>query len=67
MNAFFLVLAASPLLLLVVVVILVVIVTGIRRADRGDLRSSHNRVNGITRRMTGLGIRSNSEDEGGES
>jgi hypothetical protein len=64
MIAFYIILAASPALLLATAVFLVLIVIGIRRRDRGDLASpSRNRIDAITRRMTGLGARS----EEGES
>jgi hypothetical protein len=62
MNAFYIILAASPVLLLGVVTFLVVIAVGVRKGDRSDLASpARNRIDAITRRMTGLGTRSNVE------
>jgi hypothetical protein len=64
MIAFYIILAASPVLLLSVVVLLVLIVVGIRKRDRGDLAApNRNRIDAITRRMTGLGIRNDAEDD----
>jgi hypothetical protein len=64
--AFYIVLAASPALLLGAVAFLILIVIGIRRTDRGDLASPpRNRVDAITRRVTGLGTR-RSAASGGE-
>ena len=58
MIAFSIVIAASPALLLGAVAFLILIVIGIRRADRGDLASPpRDRADAITRRVTGLGIR----------
>ena len=59
MIAFYIILAASPVLLLGAVAFLVLIVAGIRKRDRGDLAApDRNRIDAITRRMTGLGVRS---------
>lgn len=64
MIAFYVILAASPVLLLGAVVFLVLIVAGVRKADRGDLYSpARNRLDAITRRVTGLGVRK--DEEGG--
>jgi hypothetical protein len=67
MIAFYIILAASPALLLTTLVLLVLIVIGIRRRDRGDLASPpQGRIDAITRRMTGLGVRSSAGNEEGE-
>jgi hypothetical protein len=59
MIAFYIILAASPVLLLAAVAFLVLIVAGVRKRDRGDLAApDRNRIDAITRRMTGLGVRS---------
>jgi hypothetical protein len=64
MIAFYIILAASPVLLLGVVAFLVLIVVGVRRGDRGDLASPpSNRIDAITRRVAGLGVRSNGKGE----
>jgi hypothetical protein len=64
MIAFYIVLAASPVLLLVAVAFLVLIAAGVRRGDRRDLASPpSNRIDSITRRLVGLGVRSKGEDE----
>ena len=60
MNAFYVILAACPVLLLGVVALLVVIAVGVRKGDRGDLASpARNRIDAITRRVTGVGARRN--------
>ena len=64
MIAFYIILAASPVLLLVAVAFLVFIATGVRRGDRRDLASPpSNRIDAITRRVVGLGVRSKGEDQ----
>ena len=64
MNAFYVILAASPVLLLVTVAFLVLIAVGVRRGDRRDLASPpSSRIDAITRRVVGLGVRSKGEDE----
>lgn len=68
MNAFWIILAASPVLLLAVVIFLVLIVIGVRTGDRGDLASPpQNRLDAITRRVVGVGVRSDASDEEGDS
>jgi len=58
MIAFYIILAASPVLILGAVAFLALIVTGVRKRDRGDLDApDSNRIDAITRRMTGLGVR----------
>jgi hypothetical protein len=58
MIAFYIILAASPVLLLSAVAFLVLIVAGVRKRDRSDLAApDRNRIDAITRRMTGLGVR----------
>jgi hypothetical protein len=64
MIAFYIILAAFPVLLLGAVAFLVLIVTGVRKRDHGDLAEpDKNRVDVITRRMTGLGVRSSGKGE----
>jgi hypothetical protein len=64
MIAFYIILAASPVLLLGAVAFLALIVAGIRKGDRHDLTSSpSSRIDAITRRVVGLGIRSKGEDD----
>jgi hypothetical protein len=64
MIAFYIILAASPVLLLGVVAFLMLIVAGVRRGDRGGLASSpSSRIDAITRRVVGLGVRSNGKGE----
>jgi hypothetical protein len=63
MIAFYIILAASPVLLLGAVAFVVLVVVGIRKRDRGDLAApDKNRIDAITRRMTGLGVRCPSDD-----
>jgi hypothetical protein len=58
MIVFYVVLAASPVLLLAAVAFLALIVAGVRKRDRADLAApDRNRIDVITRRMTGLGVR----------
>jgi hypothetical protein len=59
--AFYIILAASPVLLLAAVAFLVlIVVVGVRKRDHGDLAApDRNRIDAITRRATGLGVRSN--------
>jgi hypothetical protein len=64
MVAFYIILAASPILLLGMVVLLSLVVTGIRMGDRCDLASPpRNRIDAITRRAVGLGVRRAGEDD----
>ena len=68
MNAFWIILAASPVLLLGVVAFFVLIVVGIRKGDRGDLASPPgSRLDAITRRVTGVGVRNDTGNEEGDS
>jgi hypothetical protein len=61
----YIILAASPVLLLIAVAFLVLIVVNVRKRDRGDLAApDKNRIDAITRRATGLGVRSNGRGEG---
>jgi hypothetical protein len=65
MNALYIILAASPVLLLGAVAFLVFIAAGVRKGDRGDLASPpRNRIDAITRRVAGVGVRS--DNNGGE-
>lgn len=64
MTAFYIILAASPVLLLIAVTFLVLIVVSVRKGDREDLSSPpRNRVDAITRRVVGLGVRKSEERE----
>jgi hypothetical protein len=64
MIAFYIILAASPVLLLSAVAFLVLIAAGVRKRDRGDLAApDRNRIDAITRRMTGLGVRTSEKGE----
>ena len=64
MNALWIILAACPILLLGVVAFFVLIMVGIRKGDRGDLASPpSNRLDAITRRVAGVGTRSNEEGD----
>jgi hypothetical protein len=64
MIAFYVILAASPVLLLSAVAFLVLIAAGVRKGDRRDLASPpSSRIDAITRRTVGLGVRSKSKDE----
>ena len=68
MNAFWIILAASPVLLLAVVAFLVLIAIGVRKGDRRDLASPpQNRLDAITRRLTGVGVRNDAADDEGDS
>lgn len=68
MNVFWFVLAASPALSLVAVAFLVLIVVGVRKGDRGDLKSPpRNRLDAITRRVVGVGARNDAHGERDES
>jgi hypothetical protein len=63
--AFHVVLAASLALFLGAVAFLILIVIGIRKRDRGDLASPpRDRLDAITRRVTGLGTRRGEASEG---
>jgi hypothetical protein len=64
MIAFYIVLAASPVLLLGAVAFLVLIVVGVRKGDRGDLKSpANNRLDAITRHVIGVGVRKSEEGD----
>jgi len=64
MNAFCISLAACLVLLLAAVVFLVFIVIGVRTGDLGDLSSpAGSRIDAITRRVTGVGVRRNEEGD----
>jgi hypothetical protein len=64
MIAFYIILAASPVLLLGAVAFLALIVIGVRKGDRCNLASPpSSRIDAITRRVVGLGVRSKGEDE----
>ena len=63
MIVFYIILAASPVLLLGAVAFLVLIVVGIRKGDRRDLASPNSsRIDVITRRVVGVGVRRKGED-----
>ena len=64
-NAFCISLAAGLVLLLAAASFLIFIVIGVRKGDRGDLSSpAGSRIDAITRRVTGVGIRRNEEGDG---
>ena len=64
-NTFCISLAACLVLLLAAVTFLIFIVIGVRKGDLGDLSSpAGSRIDAITRRVTGVGIR---WDEEGDS
>ena len=63
-NAFCISLAACLVLLLAAVAFLTFVVIGVRKADLGDLSSpAGSRIDAITRRVTGVGIRRNEEGD----
>ncbi len=63
MIVFYIILAASPVLLLGAVAVLVLIVVGIRKGDSRDLASpTSSRIDVITRRVVGVGVRRKGED-----
>jgi len=63
-NAFSISLAAGPVLLLAAVAFLILIAIGIRKGDLGDPPSpAGSRIGAITRRVTGVGVRSNEEGD----
>lgn len=67
-NTFYIILAATTAPLLAAVVFLVLIVAGVRRGDRGDLTlPAHDRLDAITRRVVGLGVRNDAGNGKGES
>ena len=64
MNLFCISLAACPVLLLAAAALLIVIAIGVRKGDRGDLSSpAGSRIDAITRRVIGVGIRRNEEGD----
>jgi hypothetical protein len=61
-NAFCISLAAGLVLLLAAVAFLIFIAIGVRKGDLGGLSSpAGSRIDAITHRVTGVGIRSNEE------
>ena len=63
-NAFCISLVACLVLLVAAVAFLIFIVIGVRKGDRGDLSSpAGSRIDAITRRVTGVGVRRNEEGE----
>jgi hypothetical protein len=65
MITFYIILAVSLALFLGAVAFLILIVIGIRKRDRGDLAAPpRNRVDAITRRVTGLGARRSENTKG---
>jgi hypothetical protein len=65
MITFYIILAVSLALFLGAVAFLTLIVIGIRQRDRGDLAAPpRNRVDAITRRVTGLGARRGEDSQG---
>jgi hypothetical protein len=66
MQTFWLILLAAPFLLIVMLAFLALLVAGIRRGDRASLHnSSRNCVDSITRRVLGVGVRNESNDDEG--
>jgi hypothetical protein len=64
MHAYYIALAAFAVLLLSAAAFLAVIAVGIRTGDRHDLTSpAINRTDAITRRVTGVGTRSNGQGD----
>ena len=63
-NAFCISLVACLVLLLAAVTFLIFIVIGVRKGDLGDLSSpAGSRIDAITRRVTGVGVRRNEEGD----
>ena len=63
-NAFCISLAAGLVLLLAAVAFLIFIAIGVRKGDLCELSSpAGNRIDAITRRVTGVGIRRNEEGD----
>jgi hypothetical protein len=64
-NAFCISLVACLVLLLAAAAFIIFIVIGVRKGDLGDLSSpAGSRIDAITRRVTGVGIRRNEEGDG---
>jgi hypothetical protein len=64
MNAFCISLAACPVFLLAGVAFLIFIAIGVRKGDLGNPSPAGSRIDAITRRVIGVGIRSNEEGDG---
>jgi hypothetical protein len=65
MNSFWIILAACPVLLLGAIAFLVMLVVGIRKGDRSTLAPApRSRLDSITRRVTGVGVRSDDSEQG---
>jgi len=63
-NAFCISLAAGLVLLLAAVAFLIFIAIGVRKGDLGNLSSpAGSRIDAITRRVTGAGVRRNEEGD----
>lgn len=63
MNALYVILYAFPILVLGATAFLVMVVVGVRKGDRGDLTAHpRNRLDAITRRVVGLGVRNENTD-----
>jgi hypothetical protein len=67
MNDLWIILAASPALLLVAVAFLVLIVAGIRKGDGALHSPANSRLDAITRRVVGVGVRNDISNKEGES
>ena len=64
MNVFCISLAACPVLLLGAAAFLIFISIGVRKGDLGDLSApAGSRIDAITRRVIGVGIRRNEEGD----
>jgi hypothetical protein len=67
MNASRLILLASAALLLIVILLLALIGLGVRRGDHGDLtKPAQNRIDAISRRVVGVGVRNHTGSEEGD-
>ena len=62
-NAFCISLAACLVLLLAAVTFLIYIAIGVRNGDLSDPSPAGSRIDAITRRVTGVGIRRNEEGD----
>ena len=62
-NAFCISLAAGLVLLLAAVAFLIFIVIGVRKGDLNDPSPAGSRIDTITHRVTGVGVRRNEEGD----
>jgi hypothetical protein len=67
MTPLYLFLVTVPVSLLGIIAFIVMIAVGIRKGDRSRLTSpARTRLDKIARRMTGVGVRYENNDKGGE-